>query len=1059
MLAEVWAGPGRVDTSALGPGWQPVDPAEFAAFDRLSPQDAAVAEQTVQRLGLDRTGVVDAWVQLRGVPFAVAAFTRFSEILWSRVREDILLRLDTPEGERSWSWQMALRLADLVRSASEDDYQSALAEAEYLREHDSVGIRSAVAAFLFAERLDWCDAAIQQHAAVGYLRHGFVARALFAAVTSPEQVRAIGGLVHSWEWTDDVHAEATLITVGGPAAAAFLAHRAETKRGDNRRKMNLLARLPGDEAVLVLLDDVRHGRPDAQKALLAAGKRFPRRTLRLLAAAQADEQVALTLRLHVQAHPEVAAAMAPELDPESRARIEAVLTAAEPVGPPADSADGLPAVLVTAPWLTPKPKAKPIVIKGLVPPPDGFAWLPGERERWAVSIPPSWRETYSAYTDQQWQAMAEAVAAGRPLPMDPGPFVTFAPENVVRPLLASWQPAPEQRVFWDKAYLARFEKDALPFFEQLARELRSCLLQPVTGVGVTEFMIGLLRVGYLRRYAEEWFGRNGDDAVRCLVPAALAQVGRPREQAGARLRSIADHGWSDPVTVTREAYGPEAAIAVEALLQDRPGVVPKVMPTLPPWAAPDNLPPIVLADGSAALPPEAVRIVLQMLSISKPGAPYPDLAAVRAVCDRASLAGFVNALFDFWSLVAYPATAGWVLAAQGVFGDDDTVERLTPLIRAWPGEGAHARAVVGLDVLAAIGSDPALRRLHGLSLKGKFKALKSRAAERMSAVAEERGLTADQLADRLVPDLGLSAEGTVTLDYGPRQFAVAFDEALRLVVRDAAGRPVKNLPKPGVNDDPELAPAAYQRFSALKKEVRVLAQEQLWRLELAMCLRRRWSPGEFADLLAAHPVLRHVVRRLIWGVYEQDVFVGGFRVAEDLTYADIEDARYEIPEGASIGVAHPLELGSAVAKWGSVFADYEILQPFAQLDRPVFELTPAERDSPSLTRFSGAVAQTGRLMALEKHGWRSGGALVDAGIIPHFVRLLPDGGVLTLPLDPGIYAGDVHEFGPQTLSVAWIGVSENEYLGPPPHATAPMSRIDAVTMSEIIRELTEATAP
>jgi hypothetical protein len=676
-----------------------------------------------------------------------------------------------------------------------------------------------------------------------------------------------------------------------------------------------------------------------------------------------------------------------------------------------------------------------------------------------ASIMPSWRETYSAYTDQQWQAVADEIAAGRPLPMDPGPFVTFAPEHMVRPLLASWQPAPEQRVWWDKAYLARYEQDALPFFESLVKELRSYLLLPVTGTGTAEFMFSLLRGRGLRRQAEEWFGRHGDEAVRCLVPDALAQIGRAREQAGARLRTIADNGWSDPVAVTREAYGAEAANAVEAMLQDRPGVIPKTMPTLPPWAAPDNLPPILLADRSAELPPDAVRIVLQMLSISKSGASYPDLAAVRAACDSASLARFAQALFDSWSLVAYPAAAGWVLTAQGVFGDDDTAERLTPLIRAWPGEGAHARAVGGLDVLAAIGSDAALRRLHALSLKGKFKALKFRAAERISAVAAERGLSADQLADRLVPDLGLSAEGTLTLDYGPRRFTVAFDEALRATVCDAAGRPVKTLPKPGANDDPDLALAAYQRFSVLKKEVRVLAREQLWRLELAMCERRRWSRAEFAELLAAHPVLRHVVRRLVWGAYEDDVFINGFRVAEDLSYADVEDDRYEVPDGASIGLAHPLELGSALAKWESVFADYLILQPFAQLDRPVFELTQTERDSPSLTRFSGAVAEVGRLIALEQRGWRRGGAVVDAGIIPHFVRLLPGGGVLTLPLDPGIFAGDVHDSGPQALSSAWIGVSEGEYSGPPPHATAPMSRIHAVTMSEIIRELTEATAP
>jgi hypothetical protein len=140
-----------------------------------------------------------------------------------------------------------------------------------------------------------------------------------------------------------------------------------------------------------------------------------------------------------------------------------------------------------------------------------------------------------------------------------------------------------------------------------------------------------------------------------------------------------------------------------------------------------------------------------------------------------------------------------------------------------------------------------------------------------------------------------------------------------------------------------------------------------------------------------------------------------------------------------------------------LFADYEILQPFAQLDRETFELTPAERGSVTLDRFAGSQAQIGRLIALEQRGWRRGAPLVDAGTIPHFVRGLPGDSFLILPLDPGIYAGDVHEAGPQWLSRAWISANENDYSGPPP-AAVPLSRIDAVTMSEVIRELTEAVA-
>lgn len=1050
-----------VDVSPLGPEWRPVTLEDFTSFDSLSPGDAAVAEATVDHHTLDRGSLIDAWVHLRGVPFAVEAFSRLCEICWTGVGATIRLQPSWVGAEPRASWEMALRLLDLVRSAPENTYREAVAVAARLREGDTTGVRSAIAAFLIHERPDWCDAEIARHAATRTLGRGIAARLLLSTVTTPQQVHSLGQLVDTWEWRTDLRAEATLITVGGSAAAAFLTHRTEVKRGDNRRKMNLLAQLPGDEAALILLDDVRQGRPDAQKALLAAGARFPQRTLRVVASAASDVQADLALRLLVRAHQETAQALASELEPNAGDRIQAVLAVPDVAGPPRATADRIPDVLATAPWLTPRTPAKPKIIKGLTPPPPRFSWLPGERESWLASMPPSWPAEYAAYEERDWQAIADGIRERKPVAFDPVGFVLLAPEDIVRPLLArGWQPVLGQ-LWAQRPYLARFEHDALPLLDQFAKERRVHLLAPATSPAITELMYAALRVGQTRGTAEQWFGRHGDEAVRCVVPDALGKTGRIRQKAAAILQTIADRGWSKPEDVARAAYGPQAADEVAALLRDRPGPVPKAMPTLPPWADPElgaeGLPPVLLEDGSAALPPAAVRILVQMLSISKPGAPYPPLAAVRAACDRTSLAAFARALFEAWRLVAFPADAGWVLTAQGILGDDTTVELLTPLIRVWPGEAAHARAVAGLDVLAAIGSDTALRRLHGLSLKGKFKALKDRAGERIRAVAEARGLDSGQLADRLIPDLGVSPHGVMTLDYGSRQFRITFSEVLGISVGDTSNRILKALPKPAAADDPELAPTAFARFSALKKELRTLAPEQLWRLELAMCRQRSWTPAEFSELLVAHPLMRHVTRGLVWAAHERDVLAGTFRVAEDLTYADIEDDAYVVPDGTHISVAHPAAIGPVVAKWTSVFDDYEILQPFSQLGRPIFELTDAEREAPVLDRFSGTHASISQLQMLEKHGWRRGAAFIDGGTIPHYSRALPDGNHLVLPLEPGIYAGNPHDSGPQALSRVWISPNENHYQVPP-HDAVPFSRLDPVTASEIIRELTEATA-
>ncbi len=79
-----------------------------------------------------------------------------------------------------------------------------------------------------------------------------------------------------------------------------------------------------------------------------------------------------------------------------------------------------------------------------------------------------------------------------------------------------------------------------------------------------------------------------------------------------------------------------------------------------------------------------------------------------------------------------------------------------------------------------------------------------------------------------------------------------------------------------------------------------------------------------------------------------------------------------VADDAVIGVVHPLTLGDALPVWAEVFADYEILQPFPQVGREIFRLGEAEATAVEFTRFKDVKLPTGRLLGLEKHGWRRG---------------------------------------------------------------------------------------
>ncbi|GIE82890.1 hypothetical protein Aph02nite_88400 [Actinoplanes philippinensis] len=451
------------------------------------------------------------------------------------------------------------------------------------------------------------------------------------------------------------------------------------------------------------------------------------------------------------------------------------------------------------------------------------------------------------------------------------------------------------------------------------------------------------------------------------------------------------------------------------------------------------------------LPTKVLRELAMVFALHRPLEPYAGLEVVREACEPVDLARFAWGVFEAWLAAGASGRQGWALEVLGAVGDDETVRRLTPLIMEWPGQSGHARAVTGLSVLTEIGTEVALVHLNRIAERSRYAGLRTAAQRQVGLVAGQLGLTAEQLADRLVPGFGLDDDGSLTLDYGARSFAVRFDEELRPCVVDGAGKPLKNLPKPGAKDDAERAAAAYQRFAVLKKDVRRVAADQIRRLERAMVTGRRWPEEEFRRFFAEHPLLRHPARRLLWGRFDttsafdpKGGLVGAFRVAEDGTFADVHDEAVEIGTGEVVGVVHPVHLGETLPLWSEIFADYRILQPFPQVGRETAAFTEAEVAGGVLTRFQGRTVSSRALLGLESRGWRRG-TMRDDRVQVSVTPALADG--LELELNPGIVHGAVDIFPEQTLGPL-------RFSG----GAARLDDLDPVVVSEVIRDLEQLTS-
>ncbi|HEX6347555.1 DUF4132 domain-containing protein [Umezawaea sp.] len=1012
---------------------------------------AALTDEASRYYGReDIATLADAWVVRHGFAFAAQAASDLGRLLvfWSgrRNRSTAAVGWRT-EDRHTWPYanrQVVERLRVLLAGAAEADYLAAV-EALSTRRDDL--LTRTIAAFLAPTRGEWIDELVTEVLAGGSLVEEH--RLFLTSLRTVEQVRAVFAVdAYRW-WAADKDVLPTVVCAVGSGIAPVLAGLLDDETGAEQRRLvvEALAWLPTDEAFRLLVDRVDE--KFVLAAVVSAIKRYPERALRVLAAVSGSATVTSLLVGHVRANPDLVAAVLPGLDEGSRAAVESAVADEESV--PDAPADLLPRVLVAPPWTVERAAVKPVVVAGLESPTTReVRWQPGEREVWSEAFGDYY---WADATFPEWAvAVARLLAGNIPHHMQPA-LVLKAPKELLRRHLVDWRPEMWSAMDWAKPFVARFEVDALPVALRIARA------DPTAGAEVllpfADGEVALLMADWLARLksvhavAVAWFLRHPEVAVRALLPAALAKPGKARREAEAALRLVAARGHGDVVRRVAAEHGDRVVRAAEALIAADPlDHLPAKMPVVGDWADPVLLPRILLRDRRNALPVVAAGHVLVMLAMSKPDDVYAGVEVVREVCDPESLARFAWAAFEAWRANGTPPKDGWVLPAQGLVGDDETVRALAPVIRAWPGEGGHSKAVAGLGVLAAIGSDVALLHLNGIAQKAQFGGLKTRAREKIEEVAAALGLTGDQLADRLVPDFGLDDAATLVVDYGPRRFVVGFDEQLKPYMVDGDGKRRKDLPKPGAKDDPELAPAEHKRFGVLKKDVRTVAADQIRRFEAAMVLRRRWSAAEFRSLFAEHPLLWHVVRRLVWITEDGRAF----RLAEDRTLADVHDDAVELAEDAVVGIAHPLDLGDSLGGWAEVFADYEILQPFPQLGRPVHRLSEDERTASTLKRFQNTTVPVGKLLGLTNRGWQRGEPQ-DAGMECWITRPVA-GGTVVVNLNPGIAVGVVTMFEDQELTDVWLNDRGGAWRR---GGSRTFGELDPITASEVLADLTSLT--
>lgn len=328
-----------------------------------------------------------------------------------------------------------------------------------------------------------------------------------------------------------------------------------------------------------------------------------------------------------------------------------------------------------------------------------------------------------------------------------------------------------------------------------------------------------------------------------------------------------------------------------------------------------------------------------------------------------------------------------VLALSVRTNGADMAEAAKSFLKNHGSRVAQCKAMI--DCLGANPSPAAIQVVLATANRFKAKTVQAHAQAGIEEIAERRGWTADQLADRTIPTAGFDETGQMELDCGhERIYSVLYDTDGKVVLRNPSGKEVKSLPAARTEEETDLVKAAKKALSNARKEVKQVNTLQNSRLFEAMCTERLWDAGEWRDFVLRHPIAGRLAQRLVWlGLDGGGAVVASFRPLEDGSLSGPEDETIEIDTLTSVKLAHQSLVDDATGElWTSHLDDYEVEPLFPQFGRPLLELSEPQKKETEIDDRKGHMIETFRLRgAATKLGYERGEAM-DGGSFMDYTK-------------------------------------------------------------------------
>lgn len=316
---------------------------------------------------------------------------------------------------------------------------------------------------------------------------------------------------------------------------------------------------------------------------------------------------------------------------------------------------------------------------------------------------------------------------------------------------------------------------------------------------------------------------------------------------------------------------------------------------------------------------------------------------------------------------------------------------------------SQAKALV--ETLHGMGSQDAVQVLVATATRFRQRTVRELAEKLVSELAEERGWTEDQLADRSVPTGGFEMDGLLPLPIGDegKDYVAQLSDDLTITLQNPDGKTVKSLPA-GKDENTKESKAL---LSAARKALKAVRVQQEARIYEAMLTPRVWSRDDWQTDILGHPVMQRLAVRLIWrGLDEAGALVSTLRPTPEGDFWNAEGDDVDLSAIQKIDLAHTANLDEKTREaWLQHLKDFEVALLFAQVSRPVRALSEEQKTSMHLEDRKGWMMTTFKLRSAAKKAGYERGSVEDGGGFSHYRKEFRRAGVWADLHFTGSYAG------------------------------------------------------